>query len=84
MLDHPPPLADPDAPADWYPDPESNSLLRWWDGATWTDEVKPPEEYFDAEWWHPYWITERPLTWARAMLDRIVGQLIGRLPSARD
>jgi hypothetical protein len=25
----------------WYDDPESDDLLRWWDGISWTDHVRP-------------------------------------------
>lgn len=28
-------------PADWYPDPNDPSLLRYWDGATWTEHTAP-------------------------------------------
>lgn len=27
----------PTAPAGWHPDPQSPGILRYWDGATWTD-----------------------------------------------
>lgn len=28
-------------PADWYPDPGNAALLRYWDGARWTDHTAP-------------------------------------------
>jgi hypothetical protein len=33
-------VADPAAPkADWYPDPQGQARLRYWDGAQWTDQT---------------------------------------------
>lgn len=29
-------------PAGWYPAPHANNELRYWDGATWNDQVPPP------------------------------------------
>lgn len=31
----------PVTPANWYPDPNGTDQLRWWDGSTWTDKVRP-------------------------------------------
>ena len=28
--------------AGWYPDPESRTSLRWWDGLDWTNIRRPP------------------------------------------
>ena len=28
-------------PANWYPDPGGTSDLRWWDGTTWTEHLRP-------------------------------------------
>lgn len=25
----------------WYPDPMDSAILRWWDGAEWSDRIKP-------------------------------------------
>lgn len=30
-----------DTPADWYPDPDSVGILRFWDGEAWTERRKP-------------------------------------------
>ncbi|MBF6347357.1 DUF2510 domain-containing protein [Nocardia cyriacigeorgica] len=34
----PPP---PQVPANWYPDPVEPTILRWWDGTTWTEHTTP-------------------------------------------
>jgi hypothetical protein len=31
--------AEPNAPADWYPDPSGEARLRYWDGSGWTEHV---------------------------------------------
>lgn len=35
----PPHQAPP--PPGWYQDPRDPSMMRWWDGATWTDAAQP-------------------------------------------
>jgi uncharacterized protein DUF2510 len=30
------------SPPDWYPDPSGSGGTRYWDGAGWTDHVRPP------------------------------------------
>jgi len=37
----PPPPPPPSVPADWYPDPDNTTLLRYWDGARWTEHTAP-------------------------------------------
>ena len=34
-------MADVSAPSGWYPDLQIPSLLRWWDGQTWTGHMAP-------------------------------------------
>jgi hypothetical protein len=39
-------------PASWYPDPDDQNRLRWWDGAAWTEHVQqlpPPPAVPDPE-----------------------------------
>lgn len=37
----PPPPPPPSVPADWYPDANNPALLRYWDGAQWTEHTAP-------------------------------------------
>lgn len=30
-------------PAGWYPDPSAPGSQRWFDGSSWTDQVRPAE-----------------------------------------
>ena len=34
-------MADVSAPSGWYPDLQAPSILRWWDGHTWTGHMTP-------------------------------------------
>ena len=34
-------MAEPTTPAAWYVDPVDASRLRYWDGAVWTDHLRP-------------------------------------------
>ena len=34
-------MTTPPTPADWYPDPENPSGLRYWDGRAWTEHRAP-------------------------------------------
>lgn len=34
-------MTTPPTPADWYPDPENPSGLRYWDGSSWTEHRAP-------------------------------------------
>lgn len=38
----PPPVAAPAIAPNWYPDPTSPGLMRYWDGARWTDQRAAP------------------------------------------
>src|SRR5580658_6496503 len=35
-------------PAGWYRDPQGSGGLRWWTGATWTDQLRPS---LGPGWW---------------------------------
>jgi hypothetical protein len=37
----PPPPPPPSVPAGWYPDADNATLLRYWDGSTWTENTAP-------------------------------------------
>src|ERR1700756_4167770 len=28
---------------DWYPDPQNQGMMRWWDGRAWTADTRPHE-----------------------------------------
>jgi hypothetical protein len=46
------------APADWYPDPQQPTRLRYWDGAGWTgylvDPGQPAVVRYERPPWAPY------------------------------
>lgn len=61
------------ASAGWYPDPQDNRRLRWWDGVTWTTHTADrPVLVAAAAGWHgigPALQEEQALTpWARAVV----------------
>lgn len=31
-------------PAGWYPDPQQQGQLRYWDGAAWTEHLAPAQQ----------------------------------------
>lgn len=35
------PSVVPSVPPAWYPDPQNPTLVRWWDGARWTEHTNP-------------------------------------------
>jgi hypothetical protein len=53
--------AAPSNPSGWYPSPEDNSMLRWWDGQRWTAETlkrqqapeSPPSTPSQPAGWYP-------------------------------
>lgn len=55
-------MTEPTPPAGWYPDPNSDRLWRWWDGASWTHNAAPR--------WTPVEVDRsriRPRAWAFAL-----------------
>lgn len=40
-------LSPPSVPAGWYTDPHGSSSQRYWDGSTWTSEVRSPNPSAD-------------------------------------
>ncbi|RIJ70160.1 DUF2510 domain-containing protein, partial [Nakamurella silvestris] len=37
-------LAIVTVPANWYPDPAGSPNVRWWDGTSWTEHLRPAPE----------------------------------------
>ena len=58
-----------DAPAPgWYPDPERNHTLRWWEGTDWSDVRRPPPTTTEIE----YQLRETTLPSKRSVDDKVV------------
>jgi hypothetical protein len=47
-----PPSTEGRAKADWYPDPASPEILRWWDGNSWSATDFKPDGEDGYPWWH--------------------------------
>jgi hypothetical protein len=45
----------PTAPADWYPDPQQPTRLRYWDGAVWTGYLVDPDRPDVVRYERPAW-----------------------------
>ena len=53
MIDVTPPAEGATSAPDWYPDPETPGILRWWDGESWSSTDIRPAGEDGYPWWHP-------------------------------
>ncbi len=43
------------APAGWYPDPQGQPVLRWWDGVRWNEQTQAAAQAYAPAQPQPYW-----------------------------